>query len=385
MNPAIDVIGEDVCAGCFGCYNSCPFDAITMEISKNGFYIPVIDRDKCTECGLCQNHCPVLVADKPQMKDYSPASFAAWSTDEQARMASSSGGVFSSLATTVMSSGGAVFGAAWNSSMLVEHVEVCSSDSLESLRGSKYMQSNVGKSFAKVASLIESRKPVLFSGTPCQVAALNTFVKSDLLITVDVICHGVPSIVAFQKYLEEKRGEKKVKRVSFRDKRTGWSRFSILIEYDDGSIYTRRFTFDDFCWGFNNNFYLNNICYECPFSRLPRQSDITLGDFWGVPRELTDERGVSAVIINSARGEELFSSVSGIERVPVNLDMVAKGNPRLISGKQRRPQSREKLLGELSEKEFAYIAGKYLKHPGEFESFLKGCVYRLLRKMKLKK
>lgn len=286
MKPAIEVIGYEKCAGCFACYNACSFNAIDMKISDEGFYIPFVNREKCTECGLCQKHCPVIKVNEIRSKNISsPESFAAWSKDDDTRISSSSGGVFTELALNIIEKGGVVFGAAWNSDFLVEHICVELVEELPLLKGSKYIQSNIGNSYKRVLEELKKGKSVLFSGTPCQVAALKTFTNSDHLITVDLICHGVPSIVAFKKYLEYRSQGKKINNINFRDKKTGWSEFSILLEYTDGSSYSRKFNYDDFCWGFNNNYYLNNLCYECPFSTLPRQGDITLGDFWGAPEK----------------------------------------------------------------------------------------------------
>lgn len=384
MKPAIEVIGYEKCAGCFACYNACPFNAIDMKISDEGFYVPIVDFNKCTECGLCQNHCPVLKRNTDNVSDF-PETFAAWSKDPDVRMSSSSGGVFSELALEIIKRGGVVFGAAWNSDFLVEHICVELTEELSSLKGSKYIQSDIGNSYKRVLEELKKGKIVLFSGTPCQVAAVKTFTNSDHLITADLICHGVPSIAVFRKYLEYRSRGKEIKRINFRDKKAGWSKFSILLEYTDGSSYSRKFNYDDFYWGFNNNYYLNNLCYECPFSTLPRQGDVTLGDFWGAPKELKDEKGVSAIIVNTEKGKNYIKNLNTIEMKSVDFDIVAKGNPRLTMGKQKRPETREQLLKELEDNDFKYISKKYLKHPGEIEVFFKRVASKILRKLKIKR
>lgn len=190
MKPAIEVIGYEKCAGCFACYNACSFNAIDMKISDEGFYIKVNEiRSKNIS---------------------SPESFAAWSKDDDTRISSSSGGVFTELALNIIEKGGVVFGAAWNSDFLVEHICVEFVEELPLLKGSKYIQSNIDNSYKRVLEELKKGKSVLFSGTPCQVAALKTFTNSDHLITVDLICHGVPSIVAFKKYLEYRNQGKKI-------------------------------------------------------------------------------------------------------------------------------------------------------------------------------
>lgn len=361
MKTAIDLIGEEKCAGCFGCYNSCPVNAIAMNLNDEGFYIPVVDNKKCIDCGVCQKHCPVIVKNTADKNSSAPEVYAAWSKDEDTRVSSSSGGVFTELALETLKTGGVVFGVVWNSNFLAEHIKVETAEQLSSLKGSKYIQSNVGNSYRAVITELNKGKNVLFSGTPCQIATLKTFTNSDSLITVDLICHGVPSILAFKKYLEL-REPAKIKKINCRDKITGWSNFSLSIEYADGTGYFGKFDSDDFCRGFNDDLYQNNLCYECPFAALPRQGDITIGDFWGVPQELHDEKGVSVILINNEKGEKFFKKINSIETIAADFEVVLKGNLRLIDGNKEKPEARTELLEDLKKHDFDYIAEKYLKN-----------------------
>ena len=318
---------------------------------------------KCTECGLCQKHCPVLVNNTAAGNFPAPEAWAAWSKDEETRMSSSSGGVFTEVATEMIRSGGVVFGAVWTPDFLAEHVCVDSIPELYPMKGSKYVQSNMGYSYKRVLTEIDRGKGVLFSGVPCQIAALKTFTKSASLIAVDLICHGIPSILAFKKYLEFLAPGKKIERINFRDKVTGWSHFSLSIEYADGTLHSERFDSDDFCQGFNDDLYLNNLCYECPFASLPRQGDITIGDFWGVPEQLKDEKGISVILANNEKGRALIGKVSAMKTRHVDFQVASKGNRRLTDGNKKKPGVRTELLEELRKNGFKNFAKRYLDGP----------------------
>ena len=348
MGPAIEKIKEK-CAGCFACYNVCPQNAINMELSPEGFYIPKLN-ETCTDCGLCEISCPVL--SYPQLKRYpTPITYASWSKDEKVRMKSSSGGVFSELAKTIIEKGGVVYGVIWDNNFFPKHERTTNEKTLEKMRGSKYVPSYVGDAYNKVVEDLKNGKFVLFSGTPCQVAALNKIIEiknvdNTKLFTVDIVCHGVPSLLVFQKYLRYVSKGKIIENVSFRDKETGWSKYQVKIRFEDGSFYTSKHYEDPFFIGFLQNLYLNTICYECPFSKIPRQGDITLGDFWGAPKNLKNEKGVSIVLVNSKKGAKLLEQVKRLELVEVPINIAVKENPRITSGKLSKPEKREKIFLE---------------------------------------
>ncbi|WP_411681472.1 Coenzyme F420 hydrogenase/dehydrogenase, beta subunit C-terminal domain [Clostridium thailandense] len=362
-NSAIDEIGQEKCTGCFGCFNSCNVGAISMEISKEGFYYPLINDGKCVSCGKCNNNCPVISFksdnyDKDKIKAY-----AGYTLDEDIRMESSSGGIFSELANYVLEQYGVVFGAKWNKNIKVNHSKVCNKQDLKELRSSKYVQSNIGNVYKNVLEELDRNKKVLFVGVPCQVAALKTFTQSESLIAVDLICHGVPSMKVFESYLQSKSRNKKVNSVNFRDKSKGWTKYCTKISFEDGSQYLKITREDPFFHGFICDLYLNSSCYDCKFASIPRSGDITIADFWQIDEELMDERGISLILTNNEKGENIIKELvknNKIEIFEKTLEDALKGNPRIKNGHLRMRDKREECLRNIEEEGFEEISKKYI-------------------------
>ena len=304
------------CTGCNICVSLCPTDAITLRISDEGFWYPSVDQDTCVECGKCLNGCPVY-GGKDEKNFSLPVSYAGWNKNIDEHLNSSSGGIFSLLARVFLEEGGAVYGAAYNDDFKVEHIRIDAVTELDRLRRSKYVQSYISKELLhSLKKDIDSGKKVLFSGTPCQVAAVNKiYPQCDNLLTVDVVCHGVPSPKAWDSYLNEtisKHG--KIKAINMRKKTSGWKKFFFQTEYLDGSVEAS--WFNDNVWGesFVKNLFLRKSCYKCEFKENIRCSDISLGDFWeasrGVHKELDDhDRGTSIILINSEKGKQAFDKL----------------------------------------------------------------------------
>ena len=201
--PAINIIGYDHCTGCFGCYNSCHINAIEMKYDEEGFYKPYI-LSNCVNCGQCEKACPVIQIENNNRCE---KSYAAWSKNKEIILNSSSGGIFSELAIEILNENGIVYGVGWENGE-VRHKKIDKKEELKELRGSKYLPSFIGESYRQVLEDLKNDKKVLFSGTPCQVAALNKMVRNDNLITIDLICHGMPSHKAYEKYCRENFKEK---------------------------------------------------------------------------------------------------------------------------------------------------------------------------------
>jgi len=357
-NSIIHTIPYDKCTGCFACYNACPENAIKMKLSSYGFYRPELMENRCSNCGLCSRRCPVLTGSSSHTNNRSSEdviSYAAWSKNEALRKHSSSGGIFTELANTVLDSKGIVYGVCWKSDWTLCHAKTESSSGLLPFRGSKYLQSNVGLSYTQIDKLIKSGRLVLFSGLPCQVAALHNFVNSENLITLDLVCHGTPSAAVFHKYLEYIRDSRTVKAINFRNKDIGWSKFRMYIEFTDGSSYSETFRKDPFMVGFLSDLYLNDACYNCTFCSTPRQGDLTLADYWGVPKEYKNDLGVSLILSNNEKGDKLLNILKAkgnteLERTP--FETTLRGNPRIKSGDLEKPKLREKYLKEIQHADF---------------------------------
>lgn len=335
------IVQNRKCTGCAACANACPAGAIQILPNAEGFFAPRIDKKACTHCGLCTQVCPVC---RPAY-DHSPAPACyAVMGDDRLRMQSSSGGVFTMLARRVLKEGGAVCGAAYTRDWGVEHVIVEDEKDLDKLRKSKYMQSNTAHIYRPIKNLLEQGRKVLFAGCPCQVAGLRSFLgkNPDGLLTIDVVCHGAPSPAVFQKFLQENKPGKTVKNIDFREKEVwGWQSLTV-IKYHDGEIYRKPHDGCPFFRGFLANLFLNAPCGNCPFNKIPRQGDVTLGDFWEIHRYnplYTDGKGTGIVLANSAKGaaavEQIRSECKLFEPVP--MDFALQSNPNLNNSFKTHP------------------------------------------------
>lgn len=303
------LIESNFCTGCGACAASCPHFCIEMREDLEGFRYPVIDTSTCISCGLCESICPAIhnIADKDD-----PQAYAVKHSNECVRIASSSGGVFPALADFVIANGGVVCGAAYADDFEVRHLIIDSVSDIGKLQGAKYSQSSAEYLFRELHSVLEDDRWVLFVGTPCQVAGLNSYLgKSyDRLILVDMICHGVPSPLVWGNYLSYRLNKdapkSQIKSINQRDKVSGWSRYrySLCINYNNSKSYCMPQSQDPYMIGFVNNLFLRPSCAQCQFKSYRRCSDITLGDYWGVWEqhpELDDDKGVSLVLIKIGR------------------------------------------------------------------------------------
>ncbi|MBR6740805.1 MAG: Coenzyme F420 hydrogenase/dehydrogenase, beta subunit C-terminal domain [Clostridia bacterium] len=364
----INVSDKTKCCGCHACASVCPKGCIEMVADGEGFLYPNVDTDACIGCGKCERVCPLTNENK---RDEGQAeAYAAVSNDSSIRAESSSGGVFTLVAEAVIDRGGAVFGAAFNEDLELENIAVESKDELSRLRGSKYLQSRIGDSYRLAKDMLEGGRPVLFSGTPCQVAGLKSYLGRDYdaLICIDVACHGVPSPKVWEKYLRfrEQKADSNVKIVRFRDKSDSWKSYCVRFEFENGSVYRERADKDPYMRAFIGDVCLRPSCHTCKFKAGAVRSDITLADFWGVNRimpEMDDDKGTSLVIANSQKGRALLQSIGGRMRIAkTDADAAFSYNPAIIRPSAQSP-NRDAFLADLDRMSFDLAVKKYCTPP----------------------
>lgn len=332
------------CSSCAACENVCSKDAISMQLDKHGFLRPVIDEVKCIKCGLCKKKCPwIKKVQGPNCNFEHPITYAAYAKDSSIRKESSSGGIFSILAIEILKQHGAIIGVAQLSPTNFQHLIIRNEEDLRKLRGSKYVQAAPGKIYRETKKLLQKNINVLFSGTPCQIAALYSYLGErhyENLWTIDIVCHGTPSIKLLEKYNQEieYRTNGKILYSKFRDKISGWKQFSMtqVIECHNGSIHyeSNSLQNDLFLKLFLSNICLNSSCYNCKYNGIPRIADITLGDFWGIKKfhpEMDDDKGTSVVLINNSKGDTLFNRIkSQIIFCRSELNKAINNNPCIL-------------------------------------------------------
>lgn len=309
MLPDID------CVGCGACANICPENCLNMIADKDGFLHPKIDKNICINCQACEKVCPVINNKPKENKAVQP--YAVYSKNDNVRSSSSSGGLFYTIAKHIIKHGGIVYGATFDENLYLNHKGVESIEDLYMLQGSKYVQCDTKFCFREIKTHLDTQRPVLFCGTPCQVEGLLCYLKKpyENLFTLDFICHGVPSPKAWEEYIkhQEKTFSSKVRSAAFRDKSKGWSYFSSKLEFVNQKEYSNIHYNDVFMKAFLQNLSLRKTCYNCKFKTVNRNSDITMGDLWGIKNilpDITDDKGVSVVFIQSEKGTRLFEQVN---------------------------------------------------------------------------
>lgn len=312
----ISLNDKENCCGCGACAQICPRKCISLESDKEGFLYPVVQHEICIHCKQCESVCPVL-SNRVQNEMLNQC-YISYAKDNEIRLKSSSGGIFTLLAEEILNRGGIVFGAAFDKEFMVHHISISSKKYLECLRGSKYVQSNTEKTYLEVREALLKGKFVLYSGTPCQIAGLDAFLGAqknrDKLYTVDILCHGVPSPKLWKRYLgsQEKIYGSSVRKVNFRQKRSGWKSYNVELEFNNSAVYENAFFRDYYMRMFIKNISLRPSCYSCKFKDLAGISDLTIADCWGIDKimpEMDDDMGTSLVMIHSTKGKDMFDDV----------------------------------------------------------------------------
>lgn len=347
------------CCGCQACEQICPKHCITMEYDIEGFLYPSINVDLCNNCSLCEQVCPIINQKNPSKPI---KAFAAKNKNEIIRHESSTGGVFSLIAENIINEGGVVFGVKFNKEWEVIHAYTDTIEGLSDFRKSKYVQSKIGNTFITVKRILKEGKKVLFSGTPCQIAGLKLFLQKeyDNLLTVDLVCHGVPSPKVWNLYITELLQQKNngsspnnsltfsdIKNISFRNKINGWKNFSVVIDMaterdPNFSLISETVDKNIYMKGFLRNIYLRPSCYACPCRFLKSGSDITISDFWSIGKfypKSDDNKGINAILTNTTKGNVFFENLTNIDSFETTYEKILIGNQSLehdsIEPKQR--------------------------------------------------
>lgn len=317
------------CCGCTACASICAHEAITMEPDALGFLYPRVDENKCVDCGLCERVCQFNENYDRSLNLSQPKAYAARHKDINEVMKSRSGAAFVAISDYILEQGGVVYGAGYKDHFRVAHKRATTKEGRDEFRGSKYVQSDLTGIFRLVKTDLKKGLTVLFSGTPCQTAGLNSFVGAKLrqnLILVDIVCHGVPGPYIWRDYiayLEKKQGDV-ICVVNFRNKELfGWSAHHETFVFKEGGGKIMTFTYL-----FYRHIMFRRSCGVCHYTNLHRPSDITLADFWGwqeaVPEMNKDNKGISLVLTNTIKGEQLLQAVKDrltIEEIPLEKAM----------------------------------------------------------------
>lgn len=367
----IEITDKRKCCGCEACANICPKKCIEMLEDEEGFRYPVVNKKECINCGLCKKVCPIInMATKNDILD-SLEFYAAYNKSDEILKNSSSGGLFWIFVDYILKNKGIIYGVVQESTYNVKFIRATTKEECFPIRGSKYLQAHVDDIYNQVKEDLENGKYVLFSGTPCQVAALYKTLKKEYekLYTIDVVCHGVPSNKVFTKYVDwmQKKYKQKVTNIKWRDKIKGWGPNRVTVYFENGTKSTTISRENPFQRGFLDNLYLRPSCYECKYAKLPRIADISLADFWGyegILKEENENKGISAVIISSKKGREIFEKTKDeINYHPVSKEyLTARSRHSYIYPEENK--KRDSFFKDLDKMKYEKLCRKYkLKTP----------------------
>lgn len=335
----INIKNKKNCCGCSACIQRCPKQCIVLTEDEEGFLYPKVNLQLCIDCNLCEKVCPVI---NPQPAQTTHTCYAGMNQNKTIRLQSSSGGLFTPLAETIIKENGIVFGACFDENWEVKHDYTETIEGIANFRGSKYVQSRIEDNYKKAEIYLKEGRTVLFSGTPCQIAGLKKYLRKEYenLLTVDFICHGVPSPKIWRAYLDticrsfiekseknaissiltDRGGKFYIEAINFRNKILGWKKYSFFIKFNSTFIqggknteeFFEPFSENPFMKGFLKNIYLRPSCYNCPSKNGKSRSDITLADFWGIQDQYPDwddDKGTSAIFVNTNKGAIYFDKI----------------------------------------------------------------------------
>lgn len=361
----INDLEKSECCGCYSCVEACPQQAILMECDGEGFWYPNIDKNKCIDCNICDQKCPSKNA---SIRESKKKAYACLNRNEDVRLRSSSGGIFSVIAEHILNQKGVVFGACFDENFNLRHDFVDNIIDLDKLRGSKYVQSKIGKSYKMTKKFLEEERLVLFVGTPCQIEGLRFYLSKDYknLICCDFICHGVSSPKIWNKFILEKQQKynSKVKNVSFRDKNRGWKQYSMILKFENNHVYNKDLNKDTMLRAYLSNICLRPSCYRCKYKTVDRASDLTFADFWRVDDvypNINDDKGISLLLINSEKGQNIFDNISD-KIISEKVDFINQvSNIETLITSVKENNNRSKFFKEVDDNNLEFVINKYCK------------------------
>ena len=385
----IQIANKSECCGCCACVDVCAHSAIQLQTDIEGFWYPIVDKDKCVDCGLCDKVCPELHIRDLKKNDFDKPlhTIAAINKDMAVRWDSTSGGVFSALADVMYGLGGYVSGAIYNEDFSVKNFISNKKDDLERLRSSKYLQSKAEGIYKEIRKLLRNGERALACGTPCQMAALRSFLGKDYdnLIIVDFICRGVNSPKVYRKYLDslENKYGGKVVYVKAKNKELGWRNLTRKVVFDNGKVYYGVRMEDDFRRGYHTNVFCRPSCYVCQYKGFPRMADITIADYWGiekVDKNLDNNIGTSMILLNSKKGVSYFELVKDkLEWTYTKFESILPGNIALTKPIQPAKINREQFFQDLNNGTFDDVVEKYFPLKKAYKRSLKMSVKQLIK------
>jgi coenzyme F420-reducing hydrogenase beta subunit len=372
------------CCGCTACFSTCRQKAITMVTDDEGFLYPKINTSLCNECSLCVKVCSFKEDYEKFLDFYQPIVYAVKHKSEDIRLSSASGGMFTAISDYILENKGIIYGVSFDENFMVCHKRAENKNEREMFKGSKYLQSDLKDTFIKIKEDLQKDKLVLFTGTPCQTAGLNSYLKKvnkKNLFLCDIICHGVPSPLIWKEYLYflEKKYNDKIVGITFRNKVFGWNKGALVANMIKRT-YCKDWFVDYYYSLFFSELILRPSCHECKFCNFERPSDITIADFWGIEKTLpdfNDNKGVSLVLISTVKGKDLFENIKGdLEFIQSNPNDCLQNN---LQNPTKSNPKREEFWRDYRGKGFLFVLKKYAKYG--LEADVKKILYRLLTKL----
>lgn len=359
----IQIENKKKCSGCTACYAVCPKQCIEMKVDEEGFRYPAVDTEKCIRCGACERSCPILnpATEVPALQK----AFLVQHKDDTVRLDSSSGGAFTAIASYVLSKGGVVFGAAYDEYFQVRHCYVENTAKLWKFRNSKYVQSDVGDCFREVRDFLRVGRWVCFSGTPCQIEGVNRFLgkQYEKLVLVDVVCHGVPSPLIWNRYLEYQRiEEQKPDNIRFRDKFYGYKYSTMSLIKGGKNVYHAGSQLDPMLRAFFTDICDRPSCYACPFKKRYRVSDMTIWDCFSVydfDKAMDDDKGTTRVLCHTEKAAMIMQGLEDVARCKeVPADKLVSGVKEMYESVPMNPK-REQFFADSERLSGTELFGKY--------------------------